>query len=290
MVHFLLLGPVTRDTIIREGSIYESTGGPVYYQAGVLNSLGIEVTALITLGKSDKNLLNSFPNMINIIPSFRDDTAHFENCYPSQDPNQRKQKASLPCNSLKETDFKGLDLYQFDAFLVSPLSPWDVPLETLEYLHQTEKPIYIGVQGYLRYLEDHKVVLRTWENYKSFLNLSKIIFLDEIEARVIIGTDYSDLEEIARRLAEHGPDEVVITLGDRGSLIYSHQKKVTYRIPAVTPHKTVDPTGLGDTYMAAYLSKRQKSFDPLECGIFASQIASLKLENRGALSFNLKEK
>lgn len=288
MVSFLLLGPVTKDTIIRDGLVYESTGGPIYYQAGVLASLGIKTTALVTVGMGDKHLLNIFPPSVNIISSLRDNTAEFENFYPSKDPNQRRQKARLPCNSITANELESIDISQFDSFLVSPLSPGDVPLETLKHIYQTKKPIYLGVQGYLRHLNHNKVVLRPWKNFKKFLNLSKVIFLDEVEAGVIMGTEVSDLEEIARKLAADGPEEVVITLGDRGSLIYSSQKNQTYRIPAVPPHETIDPTGLGDTYMAAYVTKRQESIDPKKCGIFASQIASLKLETRGALMSDLR--
>lgn len=283
MPSFLLLGPVTRDTIIRKGSTYHSTGGPVYYHAGVLDALGIDATALVTIGKEDEDLLESFPPSLRIIPSLRDKNANFENYYPSHDPNQRKQRANLPFNPIKREDLKDLDLQRYDAFLVSPLSPGDIPLKTLKYLHQTGKPIYMGIQGYMRHLDNFEVILRPWENYHKFLPFLKIIFMDELEARMVLGIGYSDLEVIAQKLAAHGPQEVIITLGDRGSLIYSRKLDKVYRIPAVPPHKTVDPTGLGDSYMAAYASKRLESMDPEKCGIFASQIASLKLEKQGAL-------
>lgn len=32
----------------------------------------------------------------------------------------------------------------------------------------------------------------------------------------------------------------------------------------------MDPTSLGDTYMAAYVTKRMETLDPETCGIFAS--------------------
>ncbi|WJI09027.1 carbohydrate kinase [Methanobacterium sp. CWC-01] len=283
MANFLLLGPVTRDTIIRQGSTYHSTGGPVYYHAGVLDALGVDATALVTVGKEDKGLLDSFPSSLRVIPSFRENTANFENYYPSSDPNQRKQRANLPCNPLRKEDFKDLDLHSFDAFLVSPLSPADIPLEILRYLHQTEKPIYMGIQGYMRHLENFEVVLKPWKDHHKFLPFLKIIFMDELEARMVLGIGYSELEIIAQKLAANGPEEVIITLGDRGSLIYSSRMNKVHRIPAVPPHKTVDPTGLGDSYMAAYACKRLETPDPEKCGIFASQIASLKLEKQGAL-------
>jgi sugar/nucleoside kinase (ribokinase family) len=283
MPRFLLLGPVTRDIIIRKGFTYHSTGGPVYYHAGVLDALGVDATALVTVGREDEDLLESFPSSLRIIPSFRDSTANFENYYPSKDPNQRKQRANLPYHPIRKEDIQDLDLQSFDAFLVSPLSPGDIPLETIKQLHQTEKPIYMGIQGYMRHLENYEVVLRPWENHQEFLPFLKIIFMDELEARMVLGIGFSDLEIIAQKMAVNGPEEVVITMGDRGSLIYSRRMDKVHRIPAVPPHKIVDPTGLGDSYMAAYACKRHDSHNPEKCGIFASQIASLKLEKQGAL-------
>ena len=43
----------------------------------------------------------------------------------------------------------------------------------------------------------------------------------------------------------------------------------------------MDPTGLGDTFMAAYVTKRIETPDPRTCGIFASIVSTMKLEKIG---------
>jgi sugar/nucleoside kinase (ribokinase family) len=48
----------------------------------------------------------------------------------------------------------------------------------------------------------------------------------------------------------------------------------------------MDPTGLGDTYMAAYATKRMETSDPKTCGIFASMVSTMKLEKIGAFPGN----
>jgi sugar/nucleoside kinase (ribokinase family) len=53
-------------------------------------------------------------------------------------------------------------------------------------------------------------------------------------------------------------------------------------IAAVPPRRTVDATGCGDTYLAAYLARRLDSDDLRECGEFAAAAAAINLEAFGA--------
>ena len=82
MPKFIIIGPLTRDTILREGLKYHTTGGAVYYQAAVLSKLEVDVTAIITLSSEDEELLNAFPSKVNVIPLFFDETMEFKNIYP----------------------------------------------------------------------------------------------------------------------------------------------------------------------------------------------------------------
>ena len=288
MAKFLIIGPVTRDTILKSGSKCKGIGGPVYYQAAVLSALKSDVTALVTVGKEDINLLDYFSQDINLNPIWGKETTQFENFYPDENPNHRLQRACIPSNPIEISHLSSVDWDTFDAVMVSPLSPHDVPFKTLKYISDQEIPVYLGVQGYLRHLEGQTVVLKPLKGYKKFLSCVDFLFLDEVEAGVIIGDLSLSLDEISRNLSLLGPDEVIITRGDRGSIVYSSGHDDTYQIPAFPSTERVDPTGLGDSYLAAYAFRRQEVSDPQECGIFASLVSSLKLENKGAFQGNRK--
>ncbi|BDZ68146.1 carbohydrate kinase family protein [Methanobacterium ferruginis] len=206
----------------------------------------------------------------------------FENIYPDENLNHRVQKACIPVSPIEVSHLSSVDLDDFDAVLISPLSPYDIPFETLQYISQKRIPIYLGAQGYLRHLKDHKVILEPWKDYEKFLKYVNFLFMDEVEARVIMGDLDLSFEEISRNLSHLGPEEIIITRGDRGSRVYSQKEDTTYKLPAFPSKEKVDPTGLGDTYLAAYAFRRQELADPYECGIFASLVSSLKLENKGA--------
>ncbi|BDZ68145.1 hypothetical protein [Methanobacterium ferruginis] len=65
MAKFLIIGPITRDVVLKDDSTCRGIGGPVYYQANVLSALKMDVTAVITLGKDDIDLLEYFPPLWN---------------------------------------------------------------------------------------------------------------------------------------------------------------------------------------------------------------------------------
>jgi sugar/nucleoside kinase (ribokinase family) len=55
------------------------------------------------------------------------------------------------------------------------------------------------------------------------------------------------------------------------------------------PRRTVDATGCGDTYLAAYLARRITSHDLGECGAFAAVAAAINLESFGAFCGSVAE-
>lgn len=290
MPKFMIIGPLTKDRIVKKDKVFDTVGGGVYYQSAVISGFRMENTVITTLSLRDKDLLQQFRETTHIIPVYTKDTMEFENIYPDDNPNHRIQKSRVPVNPIKPSFFHDINLQEYDVMLLSPLSPYDMPLETIKYLHKQDIPIYLGAQGYLRHVQNDKVVLKPWEDYRSFLKLVDYLFLDELEARVILGNSSDNCAEIAKVLSTFGPEEVIITRGDRGAVIYSKNpigNSNSYDIPAFPPEEIVDPTGLGDTFMAAYAAKKQETDDPQECGRFASHVSSIKMGQKGAL-FEIK--
>jgi len=71
---------------------------------------------------------------------------------------------------------------------------------------------------------------------------------------------------------------LVVTLGERGSIIYSKDKEI--KIPSI-PTKVEDPTGAGDGHRAGFLTAYLKGYDLKDCGLVASAVASFVVEKRG---------
>lgn len=282
MAGFLILGPLSKDTIIQDGIKTSSLGGAVYYQSLVFSTLQVEHTAVVTLSWKDRGLLDHFPKNTIIKPVFKKDTVNFENKYLNNDPNCRSQRSNAPKISITRDDLLKLDLSELDfqGIILSPLLPWDLPLDTLNYLYQTGVPLYAGAQGYLRDIKQDKIILKPCPDFYQVLERIKILFLDQHELGALKKNKDESPQDVTARLLSYGLEEIVVTCGDKGSFIYS--KHQSFKIKAYPPAKVVDPTGLGDTYLAAYLACKSQNSDSLKCGKLASYLASLKLENKKA--------
>ncbi|MBI5680932.1 MAG: carbohydrate kinase family protein [Methanobacterium sp.] len=111
------------------------------------------------------------------------------------------------------------------------------------------------------------------EELKQVIGVSDILFGNHFEIDRIMKTLNVDINQ----LREIGPEIVVKTYGKDGSIIYADKK---IKIDAVirTP---VDPTGAGDSYRAAFLSKYLNGEDIEYCAKFASAVSSFIVEAEG---------
>jgi len=86
-----------------------------------------------------------------------------------------------------------------------------------------------------------------------------------------------------RKLLEYGPDVVIITKGQNGSLLISEDKE--FEIPAFQV-SVKDTTGAGDSFHGGFLFGLTKNYNLKEAVIFASAVAALnctKIGGQGGL-------
>lgn len=88
----------------------------------------------------------------------------------------------------------------------------------------------------------------------SVLEHVSVLHLSEREARTL------GLDLTASSLRALGVPEVIVTLGERGALVYADGD--AQLVPA-TPVPVSDPTGAGDAFTAAYCAERLRGRDPL---------------------------
>ena len=109
-------------------------------------------------------------------------------------------------------------------------------------------------------------------------------------AAVVICNDYEF--ELIRQKTGLGESDVlararalVITKGEHGCTVFTgDDRSVTIDVPAVTPHRIVDPTGVGDAFRGGFL-KGMAEKAPLEiCARIGSVAATYALEHLGGQS------
>ncbi len=117
---------------------------------------------------------------------------------------------------------------------------------------------------------------------RSFLQNVSFISPNEHEAAEMTGiaiTDWESAEKAAAAIAESGPGNVLITMGEAGALLYYEGE--TVRVPSVKT-EAVDPTAAGDSFVGAFCAAYAAGLAPDDSMIFASHAASLTVSGYGA--------
>ncbi len=88
-------------------------------------------------------------------------------------------------------------------------------------------------------------------------------------------------EEKGKQLIQKGVKNVIITLGDKGSLFINKD-----RVEKITPHKVIpiDTTGAGDSYCGAFACALSNNKDVIEALKFASKCSSITVTRKGAIN------
>jgi sugar/nucleoside kinase (ribokinase family) len=271
------IGHITKDTLRIKNSETEQPGGAAYYFSMALKNLGSNIALVTKATETDKEFLLKELIVDNTSIFYRNspETTAFENIYPyPENLDVRIQNVTSVAEPFNIQDIP--DIHS-RIYHLGPLTKGDIPVEILEYLSKKGK-ISLDVQGFLRKIETGRVQSTNWEDKEEGLTYVSILKADEDEAKILSGCD--NRKEAAIKLSAYGIDEVIITLGSNGSLIWS--KEGFYSIPSFPPRtKEPDPTGCGDTYMAGYIYKRLRAFSVEESGRFAAALSSLKLERPG---------
>ena len=260
----IVIGPVTQDLIITKDKKESKTGGAVYFQSFVFEEFYPDY--LIITNCSDTSLIKDFPDKNKVKLIEKDYTHYFINDYPNND-DFRIQSSNF-ANTRR--DLEGILPENIDAFIINPLNAFDFPKETIDFLKSFNVPIYMSLQGFLRYPnekigDNYSIKLKLTSEVKDIACNIDGLFLDESEALILFeNNDYKDFNI----------NEIIITNGSKGSRVISDEE---YKIDAVKNDNVIDSTGCGDTYMAAYISKKLTSKSILKSANFASKIASVKL-------------
>ena len=114
------------------------------------------------------------------------------------------------------------------------------------------------------------------------LSIPDVVLPSEQELFDYFG-DGVPLEEGAEGLKALGARNVVVKLGERGSMVFD-EAKATWRIVPIYKTNLVDPTGAGDAYGGGFLVGLVETGDPLQAALYGTVSASFVIEGEGATS------
>ncbi|MCR5027150.1 MAG: ribokinase [Methanobrevibacter sp.] len=266
----VVIGPITQDLIIRGDERKFKIGGASFFQSFVFEKYYPDYITIINCKESD--LINEFPNPKKVKVLKKDNTHYFINNYLNSDVRlQSSNFANIPI-TVNDLDNILSEINVIDAFILNPLNGFDFPIKTIDYLKSFDIPVFLSIQGFLRYPlekvnEDYySVGLKSTKDLIYKISDIEGLFLDENEASLLSENHDFNIKEI------------VITNGSKGSRVIADRE---YKVNSVKCDNIVDSTGCGDTFMAAYISKKLKNESVINSANFASKIASEKLKYSG---------
>lgn len=257
--------------------------GPSIYSAATAAKIGFEQMAIVS--SVGNTLMDKFTQGVNAlgIPEYFIVEANNKNAIKIQNPTING-----------DTDFFGIpdrisirdvpdEFLNTKTVLLSP-SLQEINAEFVEWIcSSTDALVFLDPQlrglnsdGRLEIIREFSVTEKT----QSYLDVIKP---NQLESKLITGE--SDPYLAAELIVEWASEICVITLGKNGSLVYDG--KDFSIIPSYSTNE-VDSTGAGSVYFTAFASQLIDGNSLADCGVYASSVASMKVENMG-LEFQIDD-
>ena len=270
-VDVMMIGHFAVDRLVVDGQGETSSGGGVYYGSIALRRLGVGVAVVTRLHPDDFPRLEEMRDEgVQVFATATPQTSGIENLYDSADMERR---VCIPLGFAGP--FRPEDLTDLKAriYAIAPIIAGEVDLPLLKLLAQWG-PVALDIQGFVRVRVGNELVFQPWPDLEEGLAHVTYLKVDRAEAELLTGL--TDLDEAARRLADYGPQEVVLTQSS-GVTVFAEGQ--VYHAP-FTPRSLAGRTGRGDTCFSTYLGRRLTG-SPAEATRLAGAVTTLKQETPG---------
>jgi 2-dehydro-3-deoxygluconokinase len=113
-----------------------------------------------------------------------------------------------------------------------------------------------------------------------FCAVSAVVFTSGDDERLLRGA--CDPRQDVRRIADLGPDEVVLRQGADGAYVLADGD--IEHASAVRVERVVDTTAAGDAFTGGYLAARLDGQAPSQSARIANRVASVVIQHKGAIA------
>lgn len=270
-VDIMIIGHFAKDKLVVGGVGQIACGAAAYYGSVALRRLGVRVALVTRLHPDDFSLLDELRQEgVQVFATPAPETTGIENFYDSADMERRTYKPLGFAGAIRREDIPDLSV---QVYLVSGIMSGEVEPPLLRWLAE-RGPVALDVQGFIRFREKDRLVLRQWSNMADDLVHVTYLKADRAEAEFLTGE--TDLHSAARQLAAYGPREIVVTQTSGVTVCANGEISEA----PFTPRSLVGRTGRGDTCFTTYVGKRLSAPAEEACR-FAAAVTTLKQEQRG---------
>ncbi len=245
----IVVGSTTIDQVVQAQNRSFQLGGVTTYAGLTFQRYGVTTVVVSNVAPQDAALLNVFhQEHIRFCNGVTVQTTYFINY---NDGDARRQE--LPSIASPITFAQIAAVMNSTSLLhLGPLFPDDIAPDALQQLGAREAFISLDLQGYVRQRKHGVVVSAVSPELARALRIADIVKASEEELALVLEHEQVSLPHLLER---YRIQEMLVTCGSRGGIVRtSAGEDVRY-----APHpvkETVDTTGAGDVFFAAYLVHR----------------------------------
>ncbi|NLA06037.1 MAG: hypothetical protein GX872_00220, partial [Firmicutes bacterium] len=211
-----LIGHYTKDTIVSSSGTRNVNGGAFNYGAHAVARMGLKVAAITRLAREDHVVVDELEDIgVDVYVTYTPKSTCVRLEYPTENPDERILYMTDNAGPFTPEEVEGVSA---KAFLIGPSVRGEVPEEVIDALKAKNTLISVDVQGFVRILQDNKLVYADWPDKERILAKVDVVKTDAVEAESLTGQ--KDIFAAARDLADMGPKEIVLTHRD-GLLVYA---------------------------------------------------------------------
>lgn len=274
------IGNYTKDTIITPSGIRHVDGGGSRYAAYAAHRLGKKVAVVTCLAEEDNRIVEELRRAgIGCHPAYSAQSTLMNLDYPTSNPDIRTLTVAGVADPIRPEMLEGLTM-SFASINASLRG--EVGLDVIRALKAGGATLAADMQGYVRVLNGRMLYPEPWAEMEETLAYVDILKSDAVEAEHLTGK--KDIIEAARAFAAMGPKEIVLT-HKNGVLI--HFNGESHDLP-FHASRLDGRSGRGDTCIGTYVAQRL-TMDPLEAGIWAAAVTSLKVERLGVFDRPIRD-
>ncbi len=175
-----------------------------------------------------------------------------------------------------------------DMVMVNMISGFDVTLETLDEIRMRTRDLNVPV-----FLDVHSLTLGVRDDFQRYrapvdiwrrwLFMLHTVQMNTEEAASLSPEKFTEEEMVKQTLALN-THNLCLTRGADGCTLFVNEKKhiIRHDIEGVAVNDTVDPTGCGDVFGAAYCAHFVHSADVRAAAEYANTVAAAKSEIMGS--------
>jgi sugar/nucleoside kinase (ribokinase family) len=274
------IGNYTKDTIITPSGTRYVDGGGMNYAAHAAAHLGFQVVVVTCLAREDERVVEKFTQAgIDCFPTYTPASTLMCLEYPTSNPDIRTLSVAATAGAITADQVKDLEMKS--AVIGSSLRG-EVGLEVILTLKEKKVTVAADMQGFVRVLRAQELKYEPWPGMQETLSHLDILKSDAVEAEFLTGE--KDIFKAASSFASMGPREIVLTHKE-GVLILADGE---FHDLGFYPGNLSGRSGRGDTCIGSYVAMRLVK-PPLEAGIWAAAVTSLKMETLGPFNRTIGE-